>query len=43
MNEDLCGIVISGAILLLLIGLGVVLRSGRGVFLTPANVVYFLT
>jgi hypothetical protein len=33
MIEDLNGIFISGAILLLLIGLGIVLRSGRGAFL----------
>ncbi len=33
MNENLNGIIITGFILLLIIGLGVVLRSGRGAFL----------
>ncbi len=33
MSEDLTGIIITGFILLLLIGLGIVLRSGRGAFL----------
>ncbi len=33
MNVDLTGIIITGFIWLLLIGLGVVLRSGRGAFL----------
>ncbi len=33
MNEDLIGIIVTGFILLIFIGLGVVLRSGRGAFL----------
>ncbi|MDF2907288.1 MAG: hypothetical protein K0R34_2609 [Herbinix sp.] len=33
MKEDLTGIVVSGFIVLLIIGIGLILRSGRGAFL----------